>query len=70
MERTIEETNQAIMRGYQHTITANRVRIFENLEKWIKNKLAEYESGELPKQDFVYKIMENTLKFDRRGLGL
>ena len=70
MERTIEETNKAIMRGYQHNIMANRVNIFENLELWVKNRLAEYESGKLSKQDLVNKIMENILKFDRSGLGL
>jgi len=68
--KNIEETNKAIMRGYQHTIMASRVKIFENLERWVRNRLSEYESGELNKQDFEYKIMENIIKFDRSGLGL
>lgn len=70
MKKTIEETNQAIMRGYQHTIMANRVKIFENLESWVRRRLNEYENNEISKDDFVYKIMENILKFDRSGLGL
>jgi len=70
MEKTIEETNQAIMRGYQYTIMANRVRIFEDLEKWVRSRLNEYENNSLSKDEFVYKVMENILKFDRSGLGL
>lgn len=68
MKKTIEETNQAIMRGYQHTIMTNRVKIFENLESWVRRRLNEYENNEISKDDFVYKIMENILKFDRSGL--
>ena len=70
MERTTKETNQAIMKGYQYTIMSNRVKIFENLEYWIRHRLNEYENNKLSKDDFVYKIMENILKFDRSGLGL
>ena len=70
MERTVEETNQAIMMGYQHIIMASRVKIFENLESWIRHRLNEYENNKLSKDEFVHKIMGKVLKFDRSGLEL